>query len=94
MAADGTDLKKLTDHPAMDFWPAWSPDGRRPRIAFTSNRDGNYEIYLMNSDGTGLRNLTNHPAQDNSAAWTPDGKNIAFVSNRAGGSDVYLLEVK
>ena len=37
--------RRLTDHPALDYWPAWSPDGKR--IAFTSNRDGNYEIYVM-----------------------------------------------
>ena len=77
---------------AMDYWPAWSPDGKR--IAFTSNRDGNYEIYVMNADGTGLRNLTRHPAQDNYAAWSPDGKRIAFISNRDGGHDVYVMEVK
>ena len=48
----------------------------------------------MNADGSGQRNLTQHKAQDNFAAWSPDGKTIAFVSNRGGGHDVYVMEVK
>ena len=72
--------------------PRWSPDGKR--IAFTSNRDGNYEIYVMNADGSGQRNLTQHRAQDNYAAWSPDSKRIAFISNRGGGYDVYVMELK
>ena len=41
------------------------------RIAFTSNRDGNLEIYAMNADGTGQVNLTNNPATDTYPAWSP-----------------------
>ena len=48
----------------------------------------------MNADGTGLRNLTRHRGQDNFAAWSPDGKKIAFISNRDGGHDVYVMDVK
>jgi TolB protein len=76
----------------MDYWPVWSPDGKR--IAFTSNRDGNYDIWLMNADGSAPRNLTQHRAQDNYAAWSPDGKKMAFISNRGGGYDVYVMEVQ
>jgi len=41
------------------------------KIAFTSKRDGNYEIYVMNVDGTKQKNLTNNPAQDISPSWSP-----------------------
>jgi TolB protein len=75
----------------MDYWPVWSPDGRH--IAFTSNRDGNYEIYLMNADGSQPHNLTRHPSHDNYATWSPDSKRLAFISNRAGGYDIYVMEV-
>ena len=61
-------------------FPSWSPDGR---IAFASNRDGNFEIYVMNSDGENLRRLTNHPDWDMHPSWSPDGR-IAFRSNRDG----------
>ena len=51
------------------------------KIAFASNRDGNWEIYVTNPDGTGQRNLTNHSAWDIYPRWTPEGK-ILFFSDR------------
>ena len=87
MNADGSDLHRLTRSPGLDVRPAWSPDGTR--IAFTSNRDGNYEIYVMNADGSDPRNVTSHPARDDHPAWHPDGR-LLFVSDRDGGSDLYL----
>jgi Tol biopolymer transport system component len=69
MNADGTNQRNLTNHLGEDMLPAWSPDGRR--IAFTSDRDGNKEIYVMNADGTNQRNLTNYSAEDMLPAWSP-----------------------
>ena len=45
-------------------------------------------------DGSGQRNLTNDPGQDNYAAWSPDGKRLAWISNRNGGHDIYVMNVK
>jgi Tol biopolymer transport system component len=54
------------------------------RIAFMSDHDGNWEVYLVNLDGSGLRRLTDSPARDGLPAWSPDGRTIAFVSDQGG----------
>jgi Tol biopolymer transport system component len=82
----------LTSSRGYDEWPAWSPDGRQ--IAFISDRDGNAEIYLMQTDGSNLRRLTNHPADDWPAAWSPDGQRLVFASNRDENWNLYLVSVE
>ena len=61
------------------------------KIAFTSNRDGNPEIYIMNPDGSEQTNLTQHNADDYSPVWSPTGAQILFVSDRHGTRDLYLM---
>jgi Tol biopolymer transport system component len=72
--------QRLTEHPALDYNAAFSPDGQR--VAFVSQRDGNHELYVVNRDGTGLKRLTRDFALDDHPAWSPDGKQIAFCSTR------------
>ena len=69
--------------------PAWSPDGTK--IAFTSFRDGNAEIYVMNKDGGGLRRMTNNPMIDTSPTWSPTGSQLAWVSDRTGNPKIYVM---
>jgi len=61
MNSDGTNLRRITQDSQVNLEPAWSPDGNL--IAFESNRDGNFEIYVMNTDGTNQRNLTQNPSE-------------------------------
>ncbi len=63
------------------------------KIAFVSERDGNCEIYVMNSDGSGQTRLTNNSASDVGPIWSPDGKKIAFTSDRDGDYEIYLMNV-
>ncbi len=78
MNSDGSGLTNLTYNPAYDGYPVWSPDGNK--IAFTSNRDGNYEIYVMNSDGSEQTNLTKSKGHDRWSLnnYSLDGKMISF----------------
>ena len=61
------------------------------RIAFSSDRDGNWDIYVMNADGSGVTRLTEHPEVDWGPDWSPDGQLIAFSSYRDGESDIYVI---
>ena len=58
--------------------PRWSPDGRK--IAFMTNRDGNFEIYVMDADGGKQKRLTKNVYNDRFPSWSPDGKQIAYSS--------------
>ena len=88
--ADGNGLINLTNKPASDGSPQWSPDGSQ--VVFRSNRDGNNEIYVMNANGSGQTNLTNNAGSDLNPHWSPDGARIAFISSRDGGeSEIYTM---
>jgi Tol biopolymer transport system component len=80
---DGTGLVRLTNNPADDRDPAWSPDGTK--IVFASNRSpytrgfvGHMHLWVMNADGTGLTQLTTGTDNESQPAWSPDGTKIAY----------------
>lgn len=63
------------------------------QIAFTSTRDGNPEIYVMDADGENQIRLTRHPEEDKMPSWSPDGKKITFVSMRNGGrNQIHVMD--
>ncbi|MGH3090361.1 MAG: hypothetical protein ACRDSJ_24005, partial [Rubrobacteraceae bacterium] len=84
---------RLTDAAGRDEEPVFSPNGQK--IAFTSNRDGNNEIYIMDSSGDNEVNLSNNSAgtgSDRFANFSPAGTRIAFASGRDGNIEVYMMD--
>ena len=82
MDGDGDNEVRLTDDPAKDHEPSWSPDGTR--IAF--NRD--HHIYVMDSDGRNLMELTG----GSEPAWSPDGAKIAFTRYQALKRQIWVMD--
>jgi Tol biopolymer transport system component len=68
MNLDGSGLSQLTNNSSNDNRAFFSPDGTK--IAFTSNRDGNEEIYTMNTDGSNQTKLTSNAAIDQTPSWS------------------------
>ncbi len=71
--------------------PTEPPDGPTGRLAFTSNRHGNPEIYVVSLPGGSPQRLTNNNANDWLPDWSPDGQRIAFTSNRSGSYDIWVM---
>ena len=92
------DTMTRTQLPVMedDFnnnFPDWSADNQW--IAFTSDRDGNEEIYIMHTDGSMLKRLTNNPSRDIHPYFSPDGRYLLFNSTRGNGSfDIFRYQLE
>ena len=84
-------LRKVMDDTATATEPAFSPDGSR--IAFTSTRDGQPEVYVMDADGTNAARLTNSPGLDGDPSFSPDGLSVVFHSQRTGHRQIYLQPI-
>jgi tricorn protease len=90
---DGGHPARLTTHPAPEFAPHFSPDGKW--IAFSASYDSNTDVYVVPVEGGQPRRLTWHPAADIVAGWSADGKRVLFASNReiANSKSSQLYEV-
>jgi Tol biopolymer transport system component/predicted Ser/Thr protein kinase len=84
-----TQVSRLTLDPGFSEWPSWSPDGSL--LAFASNRNGNWEIYVRRVEGGQEVNITNDPAEDYQPSFSPDGNSIAFVSTRSSRSGLIKI---
>ncbi len=86
---DPTDVVVVTQGADVLDRPCWSPDGKF--IAYASEVEGNWDIYVVSIDGKTSYRLTNRPAMETNPLWSPDGKIIAF---KRGGSGNYALTVE
>jgi len=88
--SDGSKVN-LTNNPATDGFSVGGLSPNSRRIAFSSNRDGNFEVYVISVDGSALVRLTNNLGWDGVPVWSPNGAQIAFVSDRDGNFEIYLM---
>jgi hypothetical protein len=91
IGASLTDVRALTGPEADNRYPRMHPNGLT--LAFTSYRDGNGEIYLMDREGGNLQRLSNHPAEDEAPSWSSRGERLVFASNRNGSFQIYMLNL-
>lgn len=89
MNPDGTNQTNLTNNPAGDEYPSWSPG--QSRVVFDSAREGQADIYVMNADGSNQTRLTTSPGWDGGASFSPDASRIAFASDRDGNYEIYVM---
>jgi tricorn protease len=77
---NGQNARRITVHRARDVYPRFSPDGRW--IAFSSERSGNLDVFIIPTEGGTARQLTFNSADDTVQGWTPDSRSVLFSSNR------------
>lgn len=87
---DSHEIAQLT-YTGSNFSPAWSPDGKQ--IAFVSSRDGNFNLYIMNSNGNNQQQITDFEGDELQPDWSPDGRKIVFVSNLDGNKEIYTIDI-
>lgn len=85
---NGENRRNLTHHPADDIQPDWSPDGTQ--IAFSSNRDGDYDIWIMDADGSNLIKVIDTDVNESDPNWSPDGRHILC---RQTAGDIWDREI-
>jgi Tol biopolymer transport system component len=90
MNADGGDVRRLTDYPGVDYYPA--PSARGDTVAFISDRDGTYDIYTTTTRGDPVQRVTDSAVADVWPIWSPNGNKIAFT--RWNGTNHVLYTVR
>ena len=86
---NGENVRQFTRNKATEASPAWSPGGGR--IAYASDKTGDYEIWIVDADGQNCRQLTHTESVDIDPCWSPGGQRIAFTSDRGGKLQVWIM---
>jgi len=92
--SDGTGLRRITESSRTERWYAWSPDGSKLAVEWSSPSEG-WDLWVMNADGSAPLRLTQTPeVLEGWMKWSPDGTSLAFsAANESGGSDIYVVSV-
>jgi TolB protein len=90
---DGSERRNITNHPAIESSPTWSPSGKQ--IAFVSSREGASQVFICDADGANVRRIVKEGGDADSPSWSPDGRFLAFhwKPRLADSYDIFLAEV-
>lgn len=93
-AAEGAAMTQITDEQANDAQPCFSPDGRF--IAFTSDRAGHWDIWVIDANGRNPRQITNSPMPELHPSWSPDGKQLVYcrVNPKQPGGELWIADIE
>jgi Tol biopolymer transport system component len=91
VVAEGCHEEDRTGPDRQDVIPTSLVANPTAEMAFSSTRDGNSELYVMNADGSGQTRLTDNADPDGTPNWSPDGTKLAFVSQRDGNDEIYVM---
>jgi len=89
---DGSDLVRITRHPAVDTNPSWAPGGKT--LLFTSDRTGAPQIYAVDADGLNERRITFENPYNDSAVWNPHYDFMAYVSRFDNNFDIHVMDLR
>ncbi|PIE90639.1 MAG: hypothetical protein CR997_05220 [Acidobacteria bacterium] len=92
MNLDGSDLLRITRHPAVDTNPSWAPGGNA--LLYTSDRTGAPQIYRMDADGLNNQRITYENPYNDSASWNPHYDYITYVSRFDNDFDIFVMDLK
>ena len=91
MNPDGSQQVNITNHPAEDVYPIWSPTGEQ--ILFVSDRDGVRDLYLMDADGSNVKKIFRKSEHRANSTWAPDGKQIAYERLDGATWSIYIAKI-
>ena len=91
MDSEGANQRRITYDGTYNDGASWSPEG--DLIAYTSRRDGQFQIAVTNVVTLESRVLTSGPGENQSPTFSPDGRKIAFTSSRGGGKQIYVMDL-
>jgi len=84
--------KLISSQRGLNISPAAGPGGKKLAAALESPGE-NLDVYVLNPDGSKPQRVTSHPASDLEPAWSPDGHYLAFVSDRSGSPQIYMIDL-
>jgi len=88
IGASGNNLRRMTDGDGREFFPEWSPNGRR--IVYVTDATRTWQIHVMRADGSGDRVITRGSSNKSGPTWSPDARAIAYVDDRRGVGDLMV----